>query len=404
MAAAAKGPSDAEGFITVQPLRTQRAEGAADAAGQPGACNDDQMDIDNQATREAGDHGGAERDEDDGTEPTADDLRGTWEAAKDLLAHIKKQGHPEGHPLRRNAQEQVDKAYAEWQSAKPPTAPSKRMVWAEQALERARRALARAEQDLDDFDRDYELEREKNMSTLNDARVKLRERTQYLADLSREAADEYDPSAGASNSAMLLDHFNSLDQHVGPVLEDLLATLPAESEQHAMLKVALEKVVSMHASLGVATGGATADFYDMSDGPAENEAPGRAADGGSAEQQAQRNMDTTDVRVPRWMEDHNKRAGPGGTDAGRGGVPRWKKVCVDVSGPSQTDRGGGDHGDNPGTTDGTLNPTDDQNDGCSKRRAEIIAQAQRDGVEMPPGHLEQLCPGALEEWAKENLL
>ncbi len=204
VAEAAKGKADADGFIRVGATAGQqgqqgggtndggREHAAAGAGADPGGAGptgsgatdveDGQMYVD-----DAADPGG------DGQEGThaanVEELRGFWEDAKELLAFAKRQGHPEDHPVRRAAQRQVDEAFAEWRAATPPKAVHARMGWAEDALRRAQRAQAKAEQELEELDRQYELDRQQCVQTLQAARDKTREREQKLAELSREAAE-----------------------------------------------------------------------------------------------------------------------------------------------------------------------------------------------------------------------
>ncbi len=66
----------------------------------------------------------------EGQAPTEEDLRGYWEAAKEVLAHTKRQGYDTEHPVRKNAQRQVAETYAEWQAVRSPKAIPARMGWA----------------------------------------------------------------------------------------------------------------------------------------------------------------------------------------------------------------------------------------------------------------------------------
>ncbi len=160
-----------------------------------------------------------EEQQDEEQAASEEELRGYWDAAKELLAFAKRQGHPEDHPVRRNAQRQVDEAFAEWRAATPPKAVHTRMGWAEGARRRARRAQAKAEQELDDLDRQYELDREQKMQALAEAREWTKVRAQKLADLSKEAAEEYHGDTNEDEGNLLRGTFRTLDAQVRPALE-----------------------------------------------------------------------------------------------------------------------------------------------------------------------------------------
>ncbi len=184
-----------------------------------------------------------------------EELRGYWEDAKELLAFAKRQGHPEDHPVRRSAQRQVDEAFAEWRAATPPKAVHARMGWAEEALRRAQRAQAKAEQELEELDRQYELDRGQRAQTPHEARERTRARAQKLAELSREAAEEYHGDTDGDESNLLRGTFRTLDAQVGPALEEVLARMDKGSEQYNILHQTLQSVTTLHAALGAATGG-----------------------------------------------------------------------------------------------------------------------------------------------------
>ncbi len=446
---AGKGEVDADGFIRVgaSPKHQGQLGGGAKGAernhaaagtgtdprgaGQQGlaAADDDeqQVDVDGDA-----DSGGDGQEAAQATD--VDELRKYWEDAKELLAFAKRQGHPEGHPARRAAQRQVDEAFAEWRAATPPKAVHARMGWAEEALRRAQRAQAKAEQELEELDRQYELERQQCVQTLQAARDKTREREQKLAELSREAAEEYQGDASGDEGRLLRGTFKTLDAQVGPALEELLASMEKGSVQYNILHQTLQNVTTLHAALGVATGGSAADVFDMAAG--EEGATGPAGGAQKAEASGGTDdspMDTADVRAPRWMEP--KRGGepdPASTTGAQ--PPRWKKCRSGGGGdawpsaegqpaPNVGGAGGASSGGETAaaaaSTSGTATvPTETATAGAAAatardgaqgeefdaRRRQIILQAQTDNIDVPPGYLQQLCPEALEEWAKEHLL
>ncbi len=334
--------------------------------------------------------------------PTEEELKGYWEAAKDLLSFAKKQGYPPEHPIRQNAERQVDETLSAWRAAKPPRAIPTRMAWAEEALQRAKRAQARAEQELDDLDRQYEVDREEKVRVLHEARQRTRERAQKLADLSREAAEEYDAddSACADGTKVLHKAFTALDADVGPALEAAVAKIDRNTEQFGLLQDVLLKVAALHGALGAATGGKTADFFDISAGDAGEADSGTSNTGNPPASDA---MDTSETRAPRWME--HKRGGnhdPASTTGAS--PPRWKKNRADAA------EGGATPQAEPAAPTPQVQPAAAASGGAADddefgaRRAQIMAQATFDGIDVPQDYLRQLCPEALEEWANEHLL
>ncbi len=416
---ASRGAAGADGYVEVRPAARQRdapaagggaegndvggaASGGGDAPGpQPVRGADGKAETQHgQRAPEA--DGGEEEGAEEDHGPTEEELRGYWEAAKDLLSFAKKQGYPPGHPVRKNAERQVDEALGAWRAAKPPRAIPTRMGWAEEALQRAKRAQARAEQELDDLDRQYEVDREEKVQALHEARQRTRERAQKLADLSRQAAEEYDADdyPSADGARVLHTAFNAIDADVGPALEAAVGKLDRSSEQYGLLQDVLLKVAALHEALGVATGGRAADYFDISAGDAREADNGTSSTDRPPESDA---MDTTEARAPRWME--HKRGGDHDPASSTGATPpRWKKNRADGA------EGGTRPQAEPAAPAPPGQPAAAAADGMAdsdefrERRAQIMAQATFDGIDVPQEYLRQLCPEALEEWANEHLL
>ncbi len=410
IAEARKGAADADGFIRAQQPTKPKETLGSDACGSGDTPCGDAMDTDE------GDQGGghdcwadwtedADEQDGEGGEPTEEDLKGYLEAAREVLAYAKRQGYPPEHPVRKNAQRQVEEALAEWQAVRPPRAIPTRMGWAEEALQRARRAQTKVEQELEELDKRYEQEREEKLQALQDARERTKLREKNLAELSKEAAAEYRVDDADDSAKMLQGTFRTLDAEVGPALEAALGKAEQGTEQHAALQRALQAVLVLHGALGVAAGGAPTDFFDMARHDDDD-----AATQGTATHEGTRGdgMDTTAARAPRWMEQHdNKR---GGADSNAPGIgsppPRWKKnrTTGEEGGPSAEGAtppsapAGGKGNDAP-TTQGS-----EQGDEFATRRAQIVAQAKSEGADAPEEYLLQLAPEALEEWARENLV
>ncbi len=412
---ASRGAVDSDGFVEVRATARLReaAGGAAAAAGEDGTASggtDGRRPAqgsgdDGQGQDHAADHdreGEEEPAQDQG--PSEDDLRGYWEAAKELLAYTKKQGYAPEHPVRRNAELQVANTLADWRAARPPKAIHARMGWAEEALQRAKKAQARAEQELDDLDRQYEADRERMLDTLHAARAKTRERAQALADLSREAADEYqgeDPPGNPQGAQLLHGAYRTLDTEIGPAVEAVLGAMDQGSEHYSVLSAALAKITTLHSALGIAAGGEATDYYDMA--VDDNEAAAQPPAAG-AETVGGDGMDTAPVRAPRWLE--AKRGGEHDPASTTGTTPpRWKKGRAEGGGAG--DGGAGTPTDEPRPNPGQSaagSASSGAADPVAERRRQVIAQAQNDGIDFPIEYVQQLCPEALEEWAKEHLL
>ncbi len=125
---ASKGVAGTDGFVEVKSAAKAReatggsaadagagssaASGSADAPQrQPSGVDggDAHMQVDAREADEGGDEEWPEEDQ----EATEQELRGYWEAAKELLAYAKRQGYPPEHPVRRNAEQQVAEALAQ---------------------------------------------------------------------------------------------------------------------------------------------------------------------------------------------------------------------------------------------------------------------------------------------------
>ncbi len=426
---ASKGMPGADGFVAVRAATRPRmhADGAADDSGGSGAASSSggtplhpqsgggsggangPPQSDQEQAQETDEGGGCEQDGDEG--PSEEDLRAYWEAAKEALAFTKRQGHPPEHPIRRNAEQQVAETLAAWRAVRPPKAVHTRMGWAEEALQRAKKAQAKAEQELDDLDRNYEAERERMVEALQEARNRTRERTQALADLSREAAEEYHGEGAhdrTQEARLLHGAFRTLDAEVGPAVEAVLGNMDQASQQYTVLRAALEQITNLHCALGRATGGAAADFYDMSAGDKDQGQQPQSTDtdaGTAGGKGASDDMDTSAARAPRWME--AKRGGEQDPASATGSTPpRWKKNKAAGSGSEMASVA-----ENPappavdqGETASGAAGNPEGEDEYAARRERIVAQAKFDGVDVPEAYLRQLCPEALDEWAREHLL
>ncbi len=421
ISAASRGPVGDDGFITVRhaTTTTQETKGGKTAGGDddggPGAAARTETEING----EDGTHG-AEATDGDGSggvdEPTLDQLREEWEKDKRTVEYLRKQGYEDGHPMLHGAEEQVERSYANWTRAKPAKAIGKRLGWAEEAYERAQRGLAKAEQRLEEFDRRMEEERRRLVEDIEDARARTRDREQKLAELSRQAATGYDGAGEAASEEVVWTAYRSINDWVGPQLEETLSKLQAGSEQHAMVKGVLEAVVQLHGSLVQATGGSSADHYDIADDDARDHATTTtqtARDGheerrNGATGMETEAMDTAEVGAPSWIEAPNETE-PAASWGPRLWQRRQKRGCADApkpysKAPKSEDKGTEGRNDARGAAaEGTEAETEAETEAARARRREIMDAAREVAISVPEGYLEQLCPEALEEWAKENI-
>ncbi len=132
--------------------------------------------------------------------PTEADLKERWQLDQRLVAWLKAQGLGDDHPRRVQAERMAEESKRAWQETRPRAAASSRMRWAEEALLKAKKGMAKAEQSIDDLDRWYEDERQARSDTLREYREKVKMREEHLANVVREAAEHCvpDPPARAA--------------------------------------------------------------------------------------------------------------------------------------------------------------------------------------------------------------
>ncbi len=173
-----------------------------------------------------------DEDADEADAPTVEDLKAQHQRDQAMLAWVKGQGYPAGHPTVLHAAEQVEASRKAWQGVKPRVMPSRRMQRAEANLFKVRRQMAKLEQSIDELDNWYEQERMDRQGQLTELRSRAREREQELADISREAAEDYvgDDSMQWDDGAQVNEEtvhatVKVLEGEIGPTLEQLTATL-----------------------------------------------------------------------------------------------------------------------------------------------------------------------------------
>ncbi len=309
-------------------------------------------------------------------EPTADELKAAFDREQQVAEMLARQGLEEDHPARLAAEAQAADAKQRWQRAKPGVAVTLRMVWAEKALVRARRSQARMEQSIDELDWEYERERDRRLQELHALRAKTQEREAKLAEVSRQAAQEFRPADDSGGSGQLQGAADAIDQQVAPVIRDLLGQLPGDSPMRGKIEGVLTLLSDVSGAVGRASQGGGAEEYHMADGDEEarcwdaqsddddmayqgNESPRvdaehwepearegwyhdgwgwrRARDwhlggGGCGSDGA---MDTSEVQVPSWMAQRpGATTGTDATAAAPGGraCKRWKVDGADPNG------------------------------------------------------------------------
>ncbi len=390
---------------------------------------------------------------DDGNEtelqpqPTADELKERHAQAQKILGWIKAEGLDDESPMVLQAQRQVDEAYAAWQSVKPRTAPSLRTQWAEKALLRTRRQAAKMEQSIDELDRWYEEERLSRTQQLNECRQRARGYEDKLAEITREAAEDYgEPEDNSINDEALQYAAQSIRADIGPALEKLCAAVPEGTEMHQQLAGTLAAVTTLYSAVEQAAARGSADRFDIAGSEAGewHDQPwqvhhGEWSQGGwngdwnywedcyySQADDEQRNMDTGDVQVPYWMRDPNAQP----NDHGERSWKRWRKQYEHAGGTQGRVLAGAGADNAEATHEHELAARaqaelqdaasaaagaaggaaaaaaadDAAADALQARREAVLQQAVKDGVDVNAGALANMDAAALERWAKDNLL
>ncbi len=208
-----KVDADADGFTTVQRKLQQKSGGgnedqamatAATSSEQQAAAEDDShggaaddtVSGEQQRRQDTDADAGQGQDLEEGAEPTADELYAKWQRELRLVAWMAEQGYAEDDPARLDAAHRAAQAEAAWKGTKPGVRTSQRLIWAEQALTRARKAQAKQEQAIDELDAWYEAERLSQTQWLAELRARSRRYEQNLEDISRQAAAEFSSSGG----------------------------------------------------------------------------------------------------------------------------------------------------------------------------------------------------------------
>ncbi len=440
-AARATPRTDAEGFTVVPPRHRRAGEAAHGAAGvgqqsdvpaamggpargteehAPAAAMEDGEPTQHAqpaVPEQEGDDQGATAEEE---EPSVEQLKAEFEREQQVADMLAKQGLAEDHPARVAATAQASAAKDRWQRAKPGVAVTLRMVWAEKALLRARRNQARAEQTIDDLDRDYESERARRVQELHDLRAKTREREAKLAEVSRQAAREFRHAEDVGGGAQLQGAAEAIDQQAAPVLRDLLEQLPADSPMRGRVEGVLTLLADVSGAVGRATQAGGADEFDIADDDDEegfwhDQDGGGGADGpssgdlhpelqegwyhdgwgwrkawgrqGCGNPHGDGAMDTTDAQAPAWMLQQPPAAAEVGAaaaaPAGRASK-RWKVEGADPNGFQGRQVDGGEVGSQEHESAARLQAAVNDASTAASAAAAAAAGAARQGMGGAP--------------------
>ncbi len=394
--------------------------------------------------------------------PTEQELHDQMQLDQRLLAWVKAQGLEEGHPRREQAEQQAAESRRAWQETRPRATPSSRMRWAEEALLKARKGAARMEQAIDELDSWYEEEREARQKSLREWRDKVKMREEKLAEVTREAAENYTPEAATdSKTGLLQEAFQSLGQSIGPALEQLREAAADGSEMQQRINATLSAVFDLYGTIGsvvstdfqqahlgqpqppqqqqqwgAATGVATYDIgdgwgyggggggwyggYDRWTGGGAHNGWGWYGDGTDQWEPAtdadDTSMDTSSAQAPKWMRrqaatdaDHGERSWKKGRSDGEGcnmaNAPATPNASQGASsGTTDGHRQGGAGGADGADGAGASKAAEKEDEALEARKEEILRQAIADGVAVDHEAVKAMGRGDLEAWAKNNLL
>ncbi len=287
--------------------------------------------------------------------PTSDELKDAWQRAQKLVDLLVQQGLQEGDPVREAAERQAEVAKRAWDGTKPGLGVSKRLVFAEQALYRARKSQAKMEQSISDLDAEYEAERERRQQTLAALRTRTREREEFLAQLSRQAAEEFQGVGFGADGDHARLAVETVEGPIRDAMQEALNTAPVGSDLRTRLEGAMGALAEVSTTIarvaraGWSSGaphhfdlggdGYSGDWADEEDdyqgGQAHwysGEWEERYADGDQpwSDELPTVDMDTAEVSAPAGYG-----AAASGTDGGppQGRVPkRWRKEGEDENG------------------------------------------------------------------------
>ncbi len=369
--------------------------------------------------------------------PQASDLREQWERAKRVVTFLVQQGLEEDNPTRAAAEAQAEAAKRAWQGTQPGYSVSKRLVWAEQALARARKAQSKMEQAIDDWDQHYEAQRLQMLEQLRGLRATARERERKLAELSQEAAAEYQaPGEGRAEDRVEVA-VETIEGPIRDAVQEAHDLAPEGSDLRTRLFGALGALADVSGIVASTTRRRWAEvdaaddwddedtwWHDGSDGHNRWDhqrgcwddgwggyGDGHAHDGETA-------MDTSDAQAPSWMRASTDDGGDPHAEGRAGKKGRWQTSGCDDQ--LALARGGAE------ATEAACQGTQvlrDQSIGAvaassgppapptptpeevalNQRRQAVWDQAQNEGVVVSCEQLLHMSAGELEEWAAAHL-
>ncbi len=371
--------------------------------------------------------------------PSVEQLKQEFMRDQRLIATIKQQWYGEEHGMRVRAEEQMERSKQAWQDAKPATSVARRMQRAEQAVGKARVGQARLEQELDNLDTWYEVQRKVKYQQLQEARARTTEKEEALAEISREAANgDAPPQRGGPGRAAMRASTDAINADIGPTLQALLAEFPEGSDAHAKLAATMQTLGGLRDTLAQAAqeehdaelfdiateeheGGAWDGWGDQWQGwnyGRDGEWEWDESDGWHPRDEQQLGMDTSDVQVPYWMRSQSEQDG---TTLGRA----WKRGHDGTAAQSGTQ---GRHAAAASGDDleairaheavatlqaslqdaahndaGTQGATARADAALDARRQQVWDQAQLESVAVAYQDIASASAEELEKWALENL-
>ncbi len=341
--------------------------------------------------------------------PSVEQLKEAYHRAARLVELLTvQQGLEAGDPVREAAQAQAEAAKLAWEGARPGVGTSRRLVFAEQALARAKRSQARIEQAIDDLDMDYEAERAKRVQELHDARARTRERETFLAQLSRQAAAEFQGDAVSGGDSTHLA-VATMEGPIRDAVQEAHDAAPEGSDLRTRLSGALGALAEVTSSMRRPARRRWADednempFHDADGDQWENGWWGEDNGspqwgyGGWAGCDGDESMDTGEVSAPPWINTQPAGDDEDGTE-GRA-AKRW---CRATAGACYAEAVGDmQHGAAAAPAPPTPNMAELA---LERKRQEVWDLAQDQGKEITCEAISRMSMEELDEWQTAYLL
>ncbi len=420
---------------------TTTGGGSVAAHGEAAASGDGGDAAADATTQEA--HG--EDDEAAWQAPTKEELRERYARDRKIVEYLAQQGIAADDPVRIAAEQQAANAKAALQGTSPGVAVTTRLVWAEQALRRARKAQAKMEQTLSDLDDEYERKRSEYVASLHELRGRTREREEKLAVVSREAALEFQTPASDSTTQEPLRHaMGTIEGPLRDAVQEALDQAPMGSALHTRLSGALGALSDLRGLVVEVARPRWADFYDLAEDDEEqwqhNQGQWYDEDGwyeggdqsdwwtyGAQPRRSTRHcsgahapMDTADVQVPSWMCDGDAAEEARSWQWDGRAWKRGRRYSDDPNGVQGRNAVGAEvpmdheaaahlqamvHDGTVAAAAAAAQSTAVEDDAAlDRRKREVWDQAQCDSVAVSYETIASMDAATLEEWASTNLL